>query len=115
MVDCAKFSPSEGNDENNKKTFIVSEEVKIIELTPSQESLIATFIQLLPEFKILVIKGESGSGKYTAVNEGFKRINAIVENFDLCELAEKTKSSVSNQHVVEYLDILLSKLETRMK
>jgi len=114
MIDCTKFSPSKTNDENSNKNFRMPEELPIIELTPSQEFLITNFIQLLPEFKILVIKGESGSGKYTAVNEGFKRINAIVENFDLCELAEKTKSSVSNQHVVEYLDILLSKLEARM-
>jgi len=71
-------------------------------------------IKLLPQFKIIVIKGDSGSGKYTAVKEVFRRIDAVVENFDLCELSERTSNELSNQHVVQYLNFLLSRLETRM-
>ena len=84
-------------------------------LTPSQEAAVESCVKLIPVFKILVIKGDSGSGKYTVAKEVFKRLNAIVEPFDLCELARSTSQEVSNQHVVEYLNSLLHNLEQRTR
>ncbi|CAH6420843.1 AAA family ATPase [uncultured virus] len=85
-----------------------------INVTPSQETAIKTCIKLLPEFKIIVVKGESSSGKYTVANEVFRRTNAFVEYFDLCELAEQTTPEISNQHVVQYMKALLHRLQTKM-
>ena len=83
-------------------------------LTPSQEIAVTTCLKLLPDFKVIVIKGDSGSGKYTVVNEVVKRLNASVELFDLCELAKTTENELSSQHVGAYLDTLLLKLKNRM-
>lgn len=94
--------------------FILPSHPPYPQLTLSQQSVVESCIKLLPQFKIIVIKGDSGSGKYTAVREVFRRLDAVVENFDLCELSERTTNEVSNQHVVEYLNFLLSRLESRM-
>ncbi|MEM3062369.1 MAG: AAA family ATPase, partial [Nitrososphaerota archaeon] len=85
-----------------------------ISLTPSQKKVVATSVKLLSEYKILIIKGEANSGKYVVAREIFRRLNAIVENFDLCELAKRSVRELSNQDVVEYLDYLLQKLNGRM-
>jgi len=83
-------------------------------LTPSQEHTVTTCIKLLPYFKLLVIKGDSGSGKYTVATEVFKRVNATVECFDLCELAKQTKHELTNQDLVEYFESLLNRLNNKM-
>ncbi|MEM0353951.1 MAG: AAA family ATPase [Thermoplasmata archaeon] len=85
-----------------------------ISLTPSQEKVVATSVKLLSEYKILIIKGEANAGKYVVAREIFSRLNAIVEIFDLCELAKRSTRELSNQDVVEYLDYLLQKLNSRM-
>lgn len=85
-----------------------------LQLTPSQEDIVKIGIKLLVDFKILVIKGDNGSGKYTAAKELFSRSNAVVEEFNLCELAENTPQELSNQHLVRYFNILLSRLMKRI-
>lgn len=107
---------SEVNMRNHtkKSQFVIPADTPLPQLTPSQELVVESCIKLLPQFKIIVIKGDSGSGKYTAIKEVFQRLDAIVENFDLCELSERTSRELSNQDVVEYLNLLLSRLETRM-
>jgi len=81
-------------------------------LTESQETAITTCMKVIPAFKVVTIKGDIGSGKYTVAQEIFRRMNASVVNFDLCEVARETTSTLSNQHVVSYLDSLLVKLTT---
>lgn len=83
-------------------------------LTESQESTVNMCIRLLPDFKILVIKGETSSGKYVVASEVFKRLDAVVEYFDLCEIARSTQRELSNQDLVDYLDRLVSRLNRRM-
>lgn len=107
---------------NNNQTIIQSSlsafnktlaSSQAITLTPSQESTVNMCIRLIPEFKILVIKGESSSGKYVVASELFKRLNAIVELFDLCELAKQTSRDISNQDIVGYLDSLCLRLNEK--
>lgn len=83
-------------------------------LTPSQESTLDTCLALISEFKILVIKGEAAAGKYTVATELFRRLDAFVELFDLCELAKHTDRELSNQDVIQYLELLLQRLNARM-
>jgi len=84
---------------------------KSILLTQSQENVVDTCIKLLTQFKILVVRGDSLSGKYTTVNDLFHRLNVKVAHFDLCQLARYTPHELSNQCVVDYLDQLLHTLE----
>src|SRR3989304_6839412 len=83
-------------------------------LTPSQQIVMDDCIKIIPYFKIVVIKGDSGSGKYTVADKIFEQLDAIVENFDFCELARRTSNEVSSQHIVQYLESLLVKLNKRM-
>ena len=106
--------PHQANSVQTSLPFMSSPDLPYTKLTPSQESVVQNCIELLPYFKVLVIRGDSGSGKYTTAKEVFNRLDSVVENFDLCELAERTPRDLSNQHVVEYLNFLLSRLETRM-
>lgn len=82
-------------------------------LTPSQEVIAENCIKLLSEFKLIVIKGESLSGKNLIAKEIFRRTNALVEYFDLCELAQLVTSDspipLSNQHVRDYMETLLKR------
>jgi SpoVK/Ycf46/Vps4 family AAA+-type ATPase len=84
-------------------------------LTESQENTVNMCIRLIPDFKILVIKGESLSGKNVVAKEFFKRIGAVVEYFDLCELAKTVDRTISNQDLVEYFECLIKKLNIRME
>jgi predicted AAA+ superfamily ATPase len=83
-------------------------------LTPSQEEIVTTSLRLLPEFKILVIKGETSSGKYITALELFRRANVVIREFDLCELAKDMKHELSNQDLVAYFDELVDEVQTLM-
>lgn len=85
-----------------------------IMLTPSQESVVNMCIRLIPDFKIIVIKGETSSGKYTVASEIFKRLKADVAYFDLCELARDMCHIVSNQDIIIYLNKLLDEVNALM-
>lgn len=87
----------------------------IVKLTQSQENAVTTCIDLLPEYKIILIRGDSGTGKYVVATEIFRRLDAVVENFDLCELAKSTKMEMSGQHIVEYLEIILSRVVNKLE
>lgn len=88
--------------------------VKPIILTKSQVNLVETCIKLLPEFKILVIKGDSASGKYVVASELFRRVEAIVELFDLCYLAKYLEHEISNQDLLVYFDELIFNIKKRI-
>lgn len=81
-----------------------------IRLTPSQDNMVETCMKLIPEFKIVVVKGDSSSGKYLTVSEVFRRLNASVELFDLCALAGKLTHTVSNQDLIEYFNSLINRI-----
>lgn len=85
-----------------------------VNLTTSQESLIQQSLKIIPHFKILVIKGESSSGKFTTVKELFIRLNAVVESLDLCTWASKLPNEISSQDIIHYLDSLLFNLNKRL-
>lgn len=102
------------NKKIGKLEFETWDENQVINLTCSQETVLEESIKLLPIYKILVIKGDSRTGKNTVAKKLFEKFDAIVENFDLCELSEKTSADVSNQHVCNYLKFLLNKLEIQM-
>ena len=80
-------------------------------LTPSQELAVTDCLKLLPHFKLIVIKGETSSGKYVVASEIFRRSNASVQLFDLCELASLTSTPLSNQHIISYLNNILSRFD----
>lgn len=52
-------------------------------LTPSQSAVLATCLAVFPNFKVVVIKGESEAGKYVVAQELFTQVNAAVVYFDL--------------------------------
>lgn len=113
---------NENFSKDNKNEFIKVPNQTLIQSTLSAfnkqtKEIVLTVnmcIRLLPYFKILVIKGETSSGKYVVASEVFKRLDAVVEYFDLCELAKFTPRELSNQDLVDYLDRLLYRLNTRM-
>lgn len=83
-------------------------------LTPSQEDVVNMCIKLFSCFKIIIIKGDLHTGKHVTAMEIFRRLNAIVEPFDLCELAKQLHRELSNQDLVQYLDSLLQRVTSRM-
>lgn len=83
-------------------------------ITSSQEKTIKNCIKLLPHFKIILIKGDASSGKYVVAKELFRRTNAIVENFDLCDFAQNLTYDLSNQHIIKYLNSLYLTLQSKL-
>jgi len=88
--------------------------IRPIILTTSQANIVDMCIRLLPEFKIIVIKGESSSGKSVVAHEIFRRLDAEIELFDLCALAKNIDHEVSNQDLLNYFDTLLINLKLKM-
>lgn len=83
-------------------------------LTPSQEATVITCLKLLPVFKILVIKGESSSGKYVVASELFQRLRAVKVPFDLCRFAMTLDHEISNQDLTKYFEDLFRELKEKM-
>lgn len=86
-----------------------------VSLTPTQYSVMQQCIKLLPIFKIIIIKGDNGSGKFTIAKEIFNQTNAIVECFDLCKLGQMiSPHELSAQFFIDYLETLLFNLNNNM-
>lgn len=85
-----------------------------ITLTTSQKTVVDLGLKLLPHFKILVIKGETSSGKYVVARELFRRLQAEVVAFDLCDFAGNLVEELSSQYIIRYLDGLLNVLIKNM-
>lgn len=83
-----------------------------ITLTPSQEKCVSESFILLTKFNFIFVKGESQSGKYTALLEMFNRYRYSYRIFDLCYLAGQYKEEISNQHIFSYLNKLKDELLT---
>src|SRR3989338_446513 len=82
-----------------------------VELTPSQAQLLTKSRRLLQHFKVLVIKGDSHTGKHTVAMELFKQLSAMVIPFDLCGLATSLDVNLSSQHVIAYLNDLANQAQ----
>jgi DNA polymerase III delta prime subunit len=83
-------------------------------LTPSQQSVLESAVKLIHHYNMIVIRGDSGSGKHTVANQIFKQLNAVVIPFDLCDLAQSISTTLSNQHIVDYLERLLDRAQKYM-
>jgi len=83
-------------------------------LTESQETTVKSCIKLFSEFNIITIKGDSGSGKSQIVREVSNRLDSIIEDFDICELAKGIDLELSIQHIVEYLESIVTTLTSRL-
>lgn len=103
---------SSGSDESVRFTW--DSPLYPIILTQSQENLVQTCIKLLPAFKILVIKGESSSGKQVVAREVFERLDAVVEILDICYFAKNLDHEISNQDLIEYFGEMLGRLKRNM-
>ena len=49
------------------------------------------------------------TGKHTVATELFSRINAQVNNFDLCEFASNLNSDLCNQTIIDYFKRLVNR------
>jgi Cdc6-like AAA superfamily ATPase len=98
----------------SSNTSIISDMGSLITLTSSQNKTVDLCLKLLPRFKILVIKGETSSGKYLVAKELFQRLQAHVVSFDLCEFAGTLIEELSSQYIIKYLDSLLHILFQKM-
>lgn len=86
-----------------------STSIKTFNLTPSQVKSFDLCHRLISDFKILVIKGESMSGKSVVAREISKQLDVSTYNFDLCDLTKSLTHPLSNQDLVQYFaDIILN-------
>lgn len=83
---------------------------KKIILSPSQDKIINELPIILQKFNMVVIKGDLLTGKKFLIQEFINRHVNNVERFDICLWASSLKTNISNQHLVSYLNSLLTKL-----
>ncbi len=81
-------------------------------LTPSQINARDLCLRLIPEFKILVIKGESLSGKSIIANDISRQLNIITHHFNLCDLVKSIDHPLSNQDLIHYFSDIINNIIT---
>lgn len=81
-------------------------------LTVSQSKLLSSVKTFLPNFSIIVVKGETGIGKDYALSTYFrddKTYNVI--NVDICKLCQNLNHKLNAQDLIQFLDDLYPKQE----
>ena len=81
-------------------------------LTPSQAKTVNSIKTFLPNFNILVVKGETGIGKDYALSTFFRDDkNYNVVSVDICKLCQNLNHKLNAQDLIQFLDDLYPKQE----
>lgn len=78
-------------------------------LIPSQQEVYERFRRLTKAFRVVVIQGESQTGKDYLVRYFFQEKGIIPVEFDICELCRQLKHRLSSQDFILYLEQLVEK------
>lgn len=84
-------------------------------MLPSQQEIYDNLTQLSKKFAILILRGESGSGKHFILQHFFKRKHINLINFSICDLCRDSSHQISSQDLVAYFDSLTKKALERLQ
>ena len=77
-------------------------------VTPTQEVILNQIINLFSKFPVLVLQGDSHSGKHYIVKKFFRRKKITPIEFKIQDLCKYTNKRITSQDLVLYLESLIS-------